>query len=56
MNNKDIKELAKKKNVKLWQVAEKLNMTDSSFSRKLRHELSPNEKERIKSIINELQK
>ena len=56
MMNKDIKNLAKEKNVKLWQIAEKLNITDSTFSRKLRHELSHDEKERIKAIVNELQK
>ena len=54
--NQDIKDLAKEKNVKLWQVADKLGIADTTFCRKLRHELSHDEKERIKAIINEFQK
>lgn len=54
MCNKEIKEYARKKRVKLWQIAEKLNMQDSNFSRLLRHELTEDKKEEIRKIIDEL--
>ena len=54
--NLDIIQEAKEAGVKLWQIAERFNggMNDSNFSRKLRHELSPEEKTKIRSIIAEL--
>lgn len=52
--NTDIREKAKANNVLLWQIAEKLNITDATFSRKLRVELSKNEKTKIFSIIDSL--
>lgn len=55
MNN-DIKRKAKSKGVKLWEVAQKLGISDSNFSRKLRYELSIEEKNEILSIIDELAK
>lgn len=56
MNNHDIKEAAKKAGVKLWQIADKLGINDGNFSRKLRKELSPEEKQKILDIIAELQR
>ncbi|TCT14542.1 hypothetical protein EDC18_10523 [Natranaerovirga pectinivora] len=53
--NQDIKKVAKEKGVKLWKIAERLRITDSSFSRMLRYELSSEEKEKIKSIIEDLE-
>ena len=38
----------------LWQIAEKLNMSDNWLSRLLRHELPPEKKEEIRSAIAEL--
>lgn len=54
MNNKDIKLKAAGKGVRLWQIAEKLGYNDCYFSRKLRKELAPAEKEKIFQIIEEL--
>lgn len=54
MNNLDIREVAGKSNIKLWRIAEHLGITDGSFSRKLRKELSKEEKQKIFQIINEL--
>lgn len=54
MKNLDIKNLAKEKGVKLWQIADKLGMQDSNFSRKLRKELPTTEKEKIFEIIENL--
>ena len=52
--NKEIKVRAKARGVLLWEIADKLDLTDSNFSRKLRRELSPDEKQRIFSIIDEI--
>ena len=52
--NQDIKQKAKEAGVKLWRVADKLGITDGTFSRKLRKELSQEEKSRIFGIIDEL--
>lgn len=37
-----------------WQIADRLGITDSSFSRKLRKELPPEEKQKIRQIIDDL--
>lgn len=52
--NKEIKTRAKEKGVFLWEVADKIGMIDTSFSRKLRHELPEAEKQEIFKIIDEL--
>ncbi len=54
MSNLDIKSEAMNAGVKLWQIADKLGITDSHFSRKLRKELSDEEKAEIRAIILEL--
>lgn len=52
--NQQIREAAKSAGVKLWEVAAKVGVTDSNFSRKLRRELSQAETARILSIISDL--
>ena len=52
--NKDIRLKAAGCGVKLWQIADKLGITDSAFSRKLRKELPEAEKEKIYGIIEQL--
>ena len=54
MKNLDIRTESANAGVKLWQIAERLGMTDGNFSRKLRHELSSEEKAKIKAIIADL--
>ncbi|WP_432352630.1 hypothetical protein [Anaerotruncus rubiinfantis] len=54
MTNQDIRFEAAGAGVKLWQIADKLGITDSSFSRKLRKEFGTEEKEHIRQIIAEL--
>lgn len=56
MCNKEIRDYARIKDVKLWKIAEKLNMRDSNFSRLLRHELTEDKKQEIHKIIDELSK
>lgn len=54
MSNKEIRDYARIKDVKLWKIADKLNLCDSNFSRLLRHELSDEKKAEIKDIIDKL--
>lgn len=54
MANTDIKNIAQKCNVKLWQIANELLITDTSFSKKLRKELSKEDKKKIISIIKKI--
>lgn len=54
MRNKDIRDYARIKDVRLWQIAEKLNLQDSNFLRLLRHELTEDKKTEIKKIIDDL--
>ena len=54
MSNQDIRCAASEAGVKLWQIADALGIADCNFSRKLRKELSQNEKEKIFSIIQRL--
>lgn len=56
MTNIEIKDQAKALNVKLWQIADCLGITDSTLSRKLRKELPEIEKSRILEIIDNLSK
>ena len=56
MSNKEIRDYARIKDVKLWKIAEKLNLCDSNFSRLLRHELTEEKKAEIYKIIDELSK
>lgn len=56
MANESIKVAARKASVPLWLVGETAynGMTDSSFSRKLRHELPDDEQHRIIEIIDQI--
>lgn len=54
MANVDIRNYAGAKGVKLWQIASVLQINDGNFSRKLRVELSQEEKKKIKDIIDSL--
>ena len=54
MTNEEIKKYANRKHVYLWQIAKKLGVTDSTFSRKLRDEFDDETKSKILSIIDEI--
>lgn len=54
--NYDIKKLIHDSDLKFWQIAQKLSCNDGNFSRKLRRELSNEEKEIIIKIVNDLRK
>lgn len=52
--NREIKSAAKSAGVYHWEIAEKLGIQDSAFSRKLRKELPDQEKQAILQIIQDL--
>ena len=54
MKNEELRRKAAARGVKLWQIAGALGITDASFSRKLRYELSKEMKDRVLAIIDEL--
>lgn len=54
MSNQDIKNEIFGAGLKLWIIAEKMGIRDDTFSRKLRKELTAEEKEKIRSIIKEI--
>lgn len=54
IRNLDIRAAAKESGVRLWEIADELGILDVSFSRKLRKELSTEEKARIYAIIAQL--
>lgn len=49
--NETIREYAKSKKVKLWQVAERYGVWDTNFSKMLRHPLTTEEENRLLEII-----
>ena len=56
MQNRDIRQEVADAGLKLWQIADKLNMHDTNFCKKLRKELTFEEKAKIRAIIKELKK
>ena len=54
MKNLDIRQEVKENGLYLWQIADKLSISDNWLSRLLRHELSDEKKSEIRAIIKEL--
>ena len=52
--NKDIKTTAKTKGIKLWEIADKLGIADTTMSRWLRKELPQDKKQKIFNIIDQI--
>lgn len=50
----EIKQLAKNAGVYMWQIAEKLGITDSTFSRKLRRPLSETDTKKVLAALQQL--
>lgn len=55
-NNIEIRNAIFSNNIKKWKIANKLGVTDSTFSRMLRNEISNDKKKEILNIINNLKK
>ena len=54
MVNTLIRDKAKARKVKLWQIADVMGITDAAFSRKLRKELPNDEQKNILEIIEQI--
>jgi len=54
MHNIDLRKEAKKLNIYLWQIAEHFDICEMTLSRKLRHELSAEEKQQILEAIKKI--
>lgn len=54
LKNIDIRSKISELGINYWEIAEKLGITDSTFSRKLRKELADDEKTKILEIISKL--
>lgn len=54
MPNKDIRNLMKINRIYLWEIAQLYGCTESTLSKKLRIELSKEDKEKIIDIINQI--
>lgn len=52
--NMEIREKAKQTGIRLWEVADAFGLNDGNFSRKLRKELSGEDKEKVLAIIDRL--
>ena len=52
--NQDIRNEIKEAGLCFWQIADRLGISDTYFSKKLRYEFSPEKKAEIRSIIAEL--
>ena len=51
MANEELKKTLKNQGVKLWQIADMLNISEATMTRKMRHELSNEERIRILSLL-----
>lgn len=54
--NRDVRQAVEDANLYLWQVADEIGVTDSTFSRKLRREMDDSEKATIFQAIEKLKK
>lgn len=54
--NKDIRLAVKETGVKMWQLADKMGIADTTLCRRLRKELPEDQKRRILEIVDELSK
>lgn len=54
MKNQELRTYAKSKKVCFWEVAEKLGICEATMTKRLRHELPPEEKAQIFAIIDEI--
>ena len=54
MHNTKIKTYALQHGVKLWQIAEKLHISEATMTRMMRKELAPEKQQEIMQIIDQL--
>ena len=54
LSNSDVRTKARENGVRLWEIADKLGISEPTITRKLRRELPADEKQRILAIIDEI--
>lgn len=54
MKNLELRKYASNKNVHLWQVGEHFGMNDTNFSKKMRHEFSPEDAQRFRQYVDQI--
>lgn len=54
ISNTDVRKTAKSKGVLLWEIANSLHISEATMTRKMRRELSSEEKQRILTIIDKI--
>lgn len=54
MSNLDVRTIAKENGVRLWEIADKLGISEPTITRKLRRELPADEKKKMLAIIDEI--
>ena len=54
LSNSDVRTKARENGVRLWEIADKLGISEPTITRKLRHELPADEKQRILAVIDEI--
>ena len=54
LSGAEVKAYILEQGLRLWQVAQKLNINDGNFSRKLRNNFTDDEVKQIKTIVKEL--
>ena len=52
--NRKVRETARSSGVRLWQIADHLGVSEAWMTRKLRHQLSPEDEKRILDIIDSI--
>ena len=52
--NTDFREYAKSKGARFWQIADKLGVSEATFTRMMRHELTAEEKRKMMKAVDEI--
>lgn len=53
--NLDVRECAKKAGIYLWKIAAAIGVSEPTFNRRMRIEMTKTEKERVKKVISRLE-
>ena len=56
MTNQELRACAKSNHVKQWQIAERIGVSEGGFSRWMRHELDPDQKQKCLDAIRQIVK
>ena len=54
LSNSDVRTKARENGVRLWEIADKLGISEPTMTRKLRRELPADEKKKMLAIIDEI--